>query len=117
MPVAQETADLRDFSQTVTIADSATDSGAVDLAGQVLVGCFLDSGFDGTTLKFKASTTLGGTFSVVNDGAGDLSKTVAASKYVALDPAVFAGIRYLKFTAGTSQTGSTTITVVSRPVG
>ena len=79
---------------TCTIADSATDSDQVDITGYTLCGVFLPAAFDGTALKFKAAPTAGGTDYVVNDGAGDLSLTVAASKYVAIDKVnLFKGIR------------------------
>jgi hypothetical protein len=92
---------------TTSIADTATDSTEVDITGYVPVGFFLPASFDGTALKFKAAPTLGGTKYVINDGAGDLSLTVAASKYIGVDPAKFRGVRYLTLTAGTSQSGAT----------
>lgn len=102
---------------TVTIADSATQSGAIDLRGHSLVGLFLPSTFDGTTVTFQTSLTLGGTYVDVQDGTGSaISKTSAASKYVPISPTDFAGVRYLKITAGTSQTGASIITLATRQV-
>ncbi len=102
---------------TTTIADSGTVSGEVDLSGCTLCGVFLPSTFDGTTLKFQAATESGGTFVAVVDGAGaDVSKTCAASKYLPLNPADFAGVRFLKLVAGTGQTGATVLTLAVRPV-
>jgi len=100
---------------TTTIAGSATDSSEVDLESKTLCGVTLDSGFDGTSLAFKAATAFGGTFVTVHDGSADVSLTVAASRYIRLNPADFAGIRYLKF-VGASQTGETTITYHYRVV-
>lgn len=96
-------------TETVTIAGSATTSGELDLTSKTLCGVTLDSGFDGTSLGFTVATTSGGTFVTLHDGSADVSKTVAASRYIALDPSLFAGVRYMKFVAG-SQTGATTIT-------
>ena len=103
---------------TCSILNTATDSEQKDITGYTLCGVFLPSTFDGTALKFKAAPTFGAAGSVVNDGAGDLSLTVAASKYAAVDPAKFKGIRYVNLTAGTAQTGDTTgiILVVKQDV-
>lgn len=101
--------------KTVTIANAATDSDAIDLQGLTLCGVHLPSGFDGTSLAFKTSTTLGGTYTTVADGAADIAKVVAASRYVALDPSVFAGIRFLKLVGG-AQTGAVILTLALRQV-
>jgi hypothetical protein len=105
------------YAFTATIANGATDSGEIDLAGCTLCGVFLPAEFDGTALKFKAASAAGGTFVAVVDGAGaDVSKTCAASKYLPLNPADFAGVRFLKLTAGTAQTGDSVLTLAVRPV-
>ena len=103
------------YELTATVANGATDSDATDLQGHTLCGVFLASTFDGTTLGFKVSDSLAGTYVVMHDGSSDVSKTVAASRYVALNPSDFAGVRFLKFVAG-SQTGATVITLATRPV-
>lgn len=106
---AAPTADI-----TADIINAATTSAAgVDLQGKTLCGVTLDSGFDGTTLGFTVATTLAGTYNVLHTGTGDYSKTVAASRYVALTPADFSGVRYIKPVVG-SQTGTTTITFHTR---
>lgn len=110
--------------ETVTIAASGTVSGAIDLHGCTPVGVFVPSTFDGTTIKFQASTTLDGTYVAVEDGAGTPAEitlnTSAASKYIAISSAIqeqLRGIRFLKLVAGTSQaTTDTVITLAVRPI-
>jgi hypothetical protein len=103
------------ITATTTIANGATDSAAIDLGVATLAGLTFDSAFDGTTITFKVATASGGTFvPMVNSSGTTISYTVAASKYLPLDPAIFAGIRHFKITAGTSQTGISTITIHKR---
>ncbi len=99
---------------TATITNgNTTPTAGVDLEGKTLCGVTLDSGFDGTTLGFTVATTLDGTYNTMHNGTADYSKTVAASRYVALNPADFAGVRYIKPVTG-SQTGHTHITFHTR---
>lgn len=98
------------------IADLATDSSEVDLGGKTLCGVTFDSGFNGTSLSFKVATAEGGTFVALKDSDGaTVTYVVAASTYLYLDPAIFAGIRHVKFVAG-SQSGITNISYHSRVV-
>jgi len=104
-------------SRSVTIADGQTDSDVEDLEGETLVGAYLPASEEGTTLSFKAATAADGTFVPVHDTAGDLVEyTVASSRYVPLDPAVFSGIRFLKLVLG-AQTGAATIGLATRRLG
>lgn len=108
---------------TVTIADSTTVSNAIDLHGTTPVGIFLPSTFDGTTVKFQASTAIDGTYVAVEDGAGTPAEitltTSAASKYVAISAAMqeqLRGLRYVKLVTGTQSTTNTILTLALRPI-
>lgn len=102
---------------TVTIADTATESDAADLNGTSLVGYTLPSGFDGTTLTFKVSTDNVTFFDFYNTNNTQVTHTVAASRAIGIFPTDFAGWRYVKFVAGTSQsTTDTVITVHTMPL-
>jgi hypothetical protein len=117
MPSVLSSTPVVSYDLTATIANGATVSGGVDLRGSTLCGLFLPAEFDGTAVTFQACATEGGTFVPVQDGAGAaVSKTVAASQYVPLDPATFAGIQFLKVVAGTAQTGASVLTLATRPV-
>lgn len=94
------------------IADSATTSSEIDLGGKTLVGITFPAGIDGTALTFTVSPTSGGTFvGLITTAGAAVSYTYAASKYMAIDSALFNGVRYLKLVSGTSQTGASTITL------
>jgi len=106
---------------TATIASGGTQSGVVDLSGCTLCGIYIPSTFDGTTLTVQTSPTVDGTY--VNAQASSSASTVytitvAASQYVPLENlSVGAGWRFIKFTAGTSQsTTDTILTLAVRPV-
>lgn len=103
----------------VTIANGQTTSGEAALSnGQTLVGVFLPASLTSTTMTFTTATAAGGTFVPVYDvgGAAAYSITVGTSRYVPVDPRVFAGIRYLKAVGGSTESGSRTITLVVRNV-
>lgn len=104
------------YDLTATIASGQTESAAIDLHGTELMGMFIPSTFDGTTLTLQAAPALDGTYVAVQDGFGsDVSFTVAASKYIAISNlTATAGLRFIKLVAGTSQ--STTDTVITLSV-
>ena len=102
---------------TATIAASGTTSAEIDLSGATLCGIYIPASFTGTSIAFQASSTSGGTFVSVRDGAGSaLSKTVAAGQYIKLDPADFAGVRFLKIVSGSTEGAERILTLAARPV-
>lgn len=102
---------------TATIADSATESGAVDLSGTTLSAITFPSTFDGADITLKAATTASGTFVDVYDANGlQVTLSGAPSRIVAVEPAKLAGLQYIKLVADTAQTGDTTFTIITRPV-
>lgn len=102
---------------TAAIALSGTTSEAVDLSGTTLCGIHMPAAFTGTALTFLAASAADGTYQAVKDSAGDpVSVTVAQGTYVQLDPAVFAGIQYLKVVSGSTEAAARTLTLAARPV-
>lgn len=106
---------------SVTIATGASLSDEEDLQGKTLCGVIIPSTW-GTTadVTFAASDVTGGTFYPVRTPAGEYAfASITASQYLAVDPAVFAGVRFLKVRSGTSatpvnQTGGDVLTLVFR---
>lgn len=100
-----------------TIASGQGKSGVIDLLSATLCGVRIPAAFTGTAITFESSKTATGTFDAVKDGAGNsISKTVAASQYIALDPSLFAGIRFLKIVSGSNEAADRVVTAVARPV-
>lgn len=111
-------------SVTVAIADAASLSAEGDLgANASLVGIITPAGWTTAVLSFQAALASGGTFVDYHNSAGAevVTGSFVASKWYALDPADFAGIRYIKVRSGTSaaavaQAGGDTLTLVVRTV-
>lgn len=106
---------------SATIASSGSLSGAVDLRGTTLSGYIMPSAWTTADLTFQGSVD-GTNFSALYDSFGnEINHPVAASRFVALNPADFAGIRYLKIRSGTTgtpvnQAAERIITLVTRAV-
>lgn len=111
---------------TATIADGASLSDAVDLgAGLSLVGIVVPSTWTAAPISFAASLTLVGTYYPLYTAAGAevVTGSIAGGTavWIALDPADFAGIRYLKLRSGTvaapvTQSGGDTLVLVVRAI-
>lgn len=101
---------------TVTIASSGTTSGAADLGGTTLVGLRMPDTLTGTSVTFKCGDSLAGTYQTLQRNGADYSVPVAASKYISLDPNIFAGVRFIKVVSGSSEGDARSVILVSRPV-
>lgn len=98
----------------VTISSGGTTSTVADLSGKALVGMHLPAALTGTAVTFTVDNG-SGTYNTLADGAGaDVSKTVAASKFINLAPSDFAGVNKLKVVSGSSEGADRTITLVVR---
>ena len=98
---------------SVTIASGAATSGATqDMADLTLVGIRTPAEFDGTSVTFTCCDTAGGTYLPLHSADGNAyTVTLAASRYTAVDPTRFYGVRFLKLVASGNQ--ATTDTVVT----
>lgn len=92
---------------TFTVADNASLSAGVFVGGQMLLALSIPSTWvTATVVTFQAAMEADGeapTYqNVYKDDGTEYSVTVAASRHVRLDPAKFAGIRWLKIRSGSS---------------
>ncbi len=104
---------------TVTIANGASLSGAVDLGGRKLVGIIMPDTWTAAALTFQASPD-GTNFFNVYDDPTERRLTVAASYYSALNISDWVGFRWLKIRSGTAasavnQAAERTLTLVAQP--
>jgi hypothetical protein len=103
-------------TRSVAIANGLTTSGALDLADNTLLGIMMPAAFTGTTLTFTASAD-GVTYAALYDSTGAaVSVTVSTSRYIYIDPVIFAGVRYVKIVSGSAESGARTLALVVRPV-
>lgn len=97
----------------VTIESSGTTSSAANVYGKGnVVAVETPSALTGTSFTFEASTD-GSTYVPLYNEGTQYSVTVGTSRYVALDPAVFAGVKWVKVVSGSSEAASRTITIVT----
>jgi len=86
-----------------TIAASGTASSAIETgANNCFVGFYTPAALTGTSFTFQASPDNSTFYNVLDEGTS-YSVTVAASRYVAVKPAVFVGARYLKIVSGSAE--------------
>lgn len=103
---------------TVTIANAASLSGAVNLAGMDLTRIKLPAAWTAASLTFQVSED-GSTFQDLYDTSGEVTLTTpGTSRSVQVDPNNFAGIQWIKVRSGTSGTpvnqgGARSITLVA----
>lgn len=94
------------IESTATIVNTAQESSVISTAGLSLCGILMPPTFTGTALTFEACATLGGTYVPVYNSAGQVSYTVAAARYIAIDPKDFQGILFLKIKSGSAEGGA-----------
>lgn len=116
---------MASYEEKVTIADGETASTKyIDCLGKRVVGIYIPASFDGTAITFLASVSADVGFETDDDGTGlptflpvydkggnAVSITCDDTRFVTLDPALLAGVHFLKLVAGTSQTGDTPLIV------
>lgn len=105
------------YSVNATIANGQQTSGAVDLKEKTLVGLATPAALTGITMTFLVASTLAGTYrQVTNEDGSTYSVTVAANKFVALNPAKFLGARFVQVKSGSAEGAARTIELLARDV-
>lgn len=105
---------------STTIA-SGTTTDEINLNRRVLVGVYIPASVASTSMKISTASAAAGTFVAIQDGlaqygaAGDVTFTIAASKYLSIPPAITAGVNYIKLVFGSSETAKA-YTLVFREV-
>lgn len=92
-----------------TIASGQTTSGVVSTGGMALCGILMPAAFTGTALTFVVCNTSGGTYQPLYNSSGQVSYTVAASRYIAITPVDFAGVAFFKIVSGSSEGATRTL--------
>lgn len=108
-------------SGTVTIANGASLSGTLDLAGLTLIGIIMPSAWTAADITVQASLNNTDFFNVFDVFGSELVIKADASRYIPLTPSDFISFRYVKLRSGTSGTvvnqgASRTLTLVYRAV-
>lgn len=94
------------LSGTVTIANGASLSGAIDFGSSSLAGILMPATWTAAGLSFAVSTSLAGTYVPLWNASGSEyivpSASAVASQFIILPLADFLGIQYLKVRSGTA---------------
>ena len=99
---------------TLTVAQSAQTSDAIQLNGFGIVGVEMPSALTSTTMTFTGSQD-GVTYSALyNTSGSQLSVTVAASRIILFTPGDLIGVNYIKLVMGTAEAAARSIKVISR---
>lgn len=112
---AQPSAGSR-YPQSVafTIAESATTSGAVNLAGCTAAAIVTPAALTGSTLTFSVSDD-GGTWTTLYDEFGSAkSVTIGTSRTILLSPADFWWVRWVKLVSGSTEAAARRFIVICR---
>lgn len=104
-----------DISQGQLILNNATISSGqalsslISTTGLSLCGIQIPATFTGTAITFQAATIAAGPYQPVYNSAGLVSYTVAAGRYLAIDPKDFYGILFLKVQSNATEAASRTL--------
>ena len=85
--------------------------GPITTNGMSPVGILFPASLTSTTMTFTVATTLAGTYMPLYNASGAVSYTIAASRYVAINPADFYGVQFIKVILGSDEAAARTITV------
>jgi hypothetical protein len=99
---------------TVSIANGATVSSAIDLQGRGLVQVIMPAAFTGSAITFQASPDNVTFQALYNTANTALSMTVTQGRTYMISPSDLVGVRYLKLVSGSAEGAARTITLVSR---
>lgn len=109
---------------SVTITSGTSLSAAIPAGVNVPIGIVMPAAWDAASITFQVSADGGTTWVELYDttGTNNTTLTVAASRYLVLDPNVWIGINHIKIRSGTSgspvnQTADRILTLVSRVYG
>lgn len=110
-----------DYNHTSTVIDSVvveidggTTSDAIDIKGSSIVGLVCPSGVSGTSMTFQGTVDDVNYYNVYDESGSQKSVTIAASRYIALNPNDYVGIHKLKMVSSATET-SIDFQLVVRP--
>ena len=111
----------RIIERTVTIADGESLSEEINLGDVVLVAIQPDSAWNTNIISFKGRTEDNALGDLKHEGTEVVAAGVVALDYITLNPAKFAGIKYLQVRSGdtgtpANQSGDSILTLVLRGI-
>ena len=102
--------------QTVTIANGATESDAIDLQGATVVGIRMPAAFTGATITLLEAKLTTDTFVPINPSGTGATYPVTVSETIGIPPGNAACANCLKVRSASSEGGARSIVVISRVI-
>jgi hypothetical protein len=103
--------------QTVTIANGATDSDAIDLQGHTLVGIQIPAAMTGATVQILESQSTGGTFRPVGVNGAATALTATVNSTIAVNPITTSFcVNFLKIRSVSAEGAQRSIGIISRVI-
>jgi hypothetical protein len=104
------------IENSAVILNTATTSDAVGIGGHCIVGFIIPASFEGTSITFTVSTTIGGTYRQLRQGdTGDIvTIPTTANTYVAIPYEDMQGLQFIKIVSNIAMAADRTITVLSQ---
>lgn len=88
---------------SLTITAGTKVSAVLPTHGMSPCGLYLPAAMTSTTLKFSAALLVAGTLNPLYNSSGEVSYTIAAGRFLALNPADFYGIQFIQFKLDTNE--------------
>lgn len=101
-------------TNNIVIASGQTVSAALDLQGLALTAIQIPAAFTGASITFQGSFDNSTFQAIYNTSNTAYSITVGTSRTYAINPADFAGFRYIKIVSASAEGAERTIVVSSR---
>ena len=98
------------------VSSSATDSNVINLGGGLLVGLVMPSTWTAADITLKAGPTDSTLLDVYDDAGNQETLTVAASRYVTVEPKTLVGANFVQLISSNNQAADRTVTVVFLPL-
>lgn len=88
---------------STTVANGTDESGVITTNGMSLCGIQLPATMTSTSITFEAATTKNGTYQPIYNKSGQVSYTITSGQFLAIDPADFYGVQFLKIKTGSNE--------------
>lgn len=102
-------------TQSVAFSSGTTSAATTTLKGNTVVGLIIPSDFTGTEVYFQVSVDGSTFYNLIDSDGFNRTYTVAASRYLHLEPNVFAGVLYIKVVSNATE-GTNTVDIVLRDI-
>lgn len=102
--------------QTVTIPSGQTDSDAIELVRNSIVGVRIPAAFTGTTISILESNSATGTFNPISPAGGAATYAAAVNTTIGIPFDNAACAMFCRIRSGSAEAANRTLTVITRTI-